>query len=72
MQPDNNKKILIGQKEIMDYIGIKSDELFSNFIRSGMPAKLINSRWYAHGENLDDYFKRLTKVRNKSVPSVIK
>ena len=56
----------------MDYIGIKSIELFSNFIRSGMPAKLINNRWYAHGENLDDYFKRLTKVRNKSVPSEIK
>ena len=67
-----NKKILIGQNEIMDYIGIKAEKLFYNFIRSGMPAKKINDRWYAHGENLDDYFKRLTKVRNKSVPPVIK
>ena len=68
----DNKKNLIGQNEIMDYIGIKAEKLFYNFIRSGMPAKKINDRWYAHGENLDDYFKRLTKVRNKSVPSVIK
>ncbi len=67
-----NKKILINQDEIMDYIGIKSNKLFVNFIRSGMPAKKINDRWYAHGENLDEYFKRFTKVRNKSVPSVIK
>lgn len=67
-----NKKILIGQNEIMDYIGIKAEKLFYNFIRSGMPAKKINDRWYAHGENLDEYFKRLTKVRNKSVPSVLK
>lgn len=67
-----NKKILIGQNEIMDYIGIKGEKLFYNFIRSGMPAKKINDRWYAHGENLDEYFKRLTKVRNKSVPSVLK
>ena len=69
MQINNNKKILIGQLEIMNYIGIKSDELFSNFIKSGMPAKKINDRWYAHGENLDDYFKRLTKVRNKTATS---
>lgn len=68
----NNKKILIGQIEIMDYIGIKSDELFSNFIKSGMPAKKINDRWYAHGENLDGYFKRLTNVRNKKTLSVVK
>lgn len=64
----NNKKILVGQNEIMAYIGIKSVELFANFIKSGMPAKSINNRWYAHGENLDDYFKRLTKVRNKTAP----
>ena len=68
MPKPKDKKILVGENEIKDYIGIKSSHLFKNFIKSGMPAKLINDRWYAHGDNLDDFFRRLTKIRNKTLP----
>lgn len=52
-------KILIGCDAIMAYIGV-SRPLFKEFVAKGMPAKLINNRWYAHTDNLDNYFKKLT------------
>ena len=59
-----NKKILVGTEEIMKYIGISAPDLFRKFIKSGMPAKKINDRWYAHTENLDRYFQKITNFRN--------
>lgn len=54
--------------DIKSYIGIKSTELFNKFIKSGMPAKVINGRWYAHTENIDRYFRAITNVKNKTIP----
>jgi len=63
-----NDKILIGCDAIMNYIGISSRVLFKEFIENGMPAKLINNRWYAYTDNLDDFFKILTRYREKNPP----
>ena len=63
-----DKKILIGTSTIMDYIGIKKPELFKDFIKKGMPARMINNRWYAHTDNLDRYFRSVTNLKNKDVP----
>jgi hypothetical protein len=68
----NDRKILTGKEEIKAYIGIKSSELFMKFIASGMPAKQIDKHWYAHGDNLDDYFRRLTKIKNITRPAKAK
>jgi len=62
------KKILNGSKEIMAYIGISSLPLFKEFIKMGMPAKLINNHWYAHSDNLDEYFRVITNYREKNPP----
>lgn len=65
---NDEKKILIGQKAIMDYIGIQSIDLFKHFVRSGLPAKIIKRRWYAHKDNVETYFKNITGKRVKSIP----
>jgi len=58
-------KILIGKKDIMDFIQIKSDQLFINFVKKGLPAIVIESRWYAHADNIEEYFKRITKKKRQ-------
>jgi len=63
----NNKKILIGCDAIMTYIGV-SRPLFKEFVARGMPAKLINNRWYAHTDNLDKYFQKLTFYHETDPP----
>lgn len=60
-------KILIGCEAIMTYIGV-SRPLFKEFVAKGMPAKLINNRWYAHTDNLDEFFKRLTFYKEENPP----
>ena len=67
MANKNQKKILIGREEIISYIGV-SRQLFYDFISKGMPARIINNRWYAHTDNLDNYFKKITLFREKNIP----
>jgi len=63
----NDNKILIGCDTIMEYIGI-SRPLFKEFVAKGMPVRLINNRWYAHTDNLDNYFKKITFYHEKNPP----
>ena len=62
-----DKKTLIGLKQILDYLDI-GKPAFYNFIEMGLPAAVINNRWYAHTDNIDDYFRKLTNRRNKDAP----
>jgi len=62
----NSSDLLIGIDEITQYLCI-SLSLFKKFIKKGMPAVLIDTRWYAHKDNLDDYFKRITRVDSRMV-----
>jgi hypothetical protein len=60
-------KILVGRKAIMDFLHISSKDLFQFFIKSGLPAELINNRWWAHTDNLEDYFKHVTRISRKEL-----
>jgi hypothetical protein len=53
-------KALFGKKAICQYLDI-SEYTFGKFIRRGMPARFEESRWFAHKDNLDSYFEKLTK-----------
>lgn len=38
------------------------------FIRMGMPADIIGCVWYAHAENIDEWFKRMTQKDCSKAP----
>jgi len=58
----SGSKILIGRKAIMDYLDLKSKESFYKWLEKGMPALLDENRWYAHIENIENFFKARTNV----------
>jgi len=60
-------KILMGKKEIMDYLKI-TDHNYKKFIRMGMPVLYVDSRCYAHKDNIDEFFKAVTRVSMKNAP----
>ncbi len=60
-------KLLRNLEEILEYMGV-SEDLFRKFHENGLPARKIDGRWFAHTDNIDEYFRFLTKTttpRNK-------
>jgi hypothetical protein len=57
---NGHKKILVGRKEIMDYIGCCDKNRFYEWIKNGLPARVINSRWYGHVDNINQFFRVIT------------
>ena len=62
-----NGKLLIGSQQIMTYLGI-SKNTFYKFLKLGLPAIVVDNRWYAWSDNLDEYFKTITRKIMKDVP----
>jgi hypothetical protein len=64
-------KILKGIDAIRHYIDPRnpiSRDRFKEFLRLGMPANLIGSVWYAHGDNIDAWFMQLTRKDCSKTP----
>jgi len=55
-----SNKIFTSKDDILKYMQI-SNRLFEHFLKIGLPAVQINTRWYAHADNLDDWFRKNTK-----------
>lgn len=53
----------------MAYIDVKSEELFNYFVERGLPVIVIGRQWYAHTENLDEYFRHITRKGQGMVPA---
>jgi len=62
-----NCKLLIGAQQIMTYLGI-SKPTFYKFVKIGLPAVVIDNRWYAYTENIDDFVKSLTRKTIRDIP----
>jgi len=64
-------KILKGIESIRKYIDpdnpISKDKVVE-FIKMGMPARKIGEVWYAHTDNVDDFFKSITRVDMRKAP----
>ena len=67
MSSRNGNKTLIGLKQILEYLDV-SEPTFKTFIEWGMPARVINRRWYAHKDNIDEFFRLITQHREKEIP----
>lgn len=60
-------KLLMSKQEIMNYLRI-SQMLYKKFIRLGMPVLYLDGRCYAHKDNIDEWFKQITRVSMKNAP----
>ena len=77
MNDNASKKLLIGAKAIAAYLTI-SKNTFYKFVREGvalsdgkrvrLPATVIDNVWYAHADNLDEFFKIITLTPVKEIP----
>jgi hypothetical protein len=77
MNDNASKKLLIGAKAIAGYLTI-SKPTFYEFVREGvvlpdgrrirLPATVIKKVWYAHADNLDEFFKVITLSPAKDIP----
>ena len=67
-QPKPTTGLLIGKKEITEYLNISYDA-FAAFLKLGMPATIINNRYFAHKENLELWFQAITRqqLRNMDI-----
>lgn len=66
----NIKKVLTSRGEIMEYANL-SKYLFGKFVKMGMPVLYIDGRCYAHKDNIDEFFKAITRVNSSKVPDDI-
>jgi hypothetical protein len=61
-----SQKILKGIDSIRHYISpdnpISRDKVLE-FIKMGMNAKLIGSVWYAHADHIDNFFLKITSIK---------
>lgn len=64
---ENGRNVLIGITEIIEYMKV-SRPTFYQFIEMGMPAQIINNRWYAHKANIDLFFQKITNKRITDIP----
>lgn len=67
MMKDNeirSRKILKGVAAIAAYAGI-SRATFPDFLEAGLPAYLWRGCWWAHGDNVDEFFRRFTLRRHR-------
>ena len=69
MAVERSNKILRTKKEIMSYLDIRTEDVFDRFVKHGLPATVIDGRWYAHAENLDEFFKSITRRGLGQVPN---
>lgn len=65
---DNGKRrsgLLEGREEIRKFLGV-SDYALKRFIAAGMPVLIEGTRWLAHEDNLEDFFRKYTRVDSRS------
>ena len=60
-------KILKGAESIAAYIGCGRQK-FYDFVADGLPAAVMDGTWYAHADNIEEYFRRRTLMRVNQIP----
>lgn len=62
-----NDRIITCRDDIMKYLNL-SKYMCIKFIKMGMPVLIIDGRWYAHKDNLDEFFRARTRVDSRNIP----
>lgn len=71
MAEDKLQSVLIGIQAITYYTGI-SKPTFYELIKHKFPANCIAGTWYAHKENIENYFKSITRTPPSNIPDNLK
>lgn len=50
---------LVGKVVIMEYLGVSRDG-FNEFLKLGLPVRVINKKYYAHVDNIDIFMRQIT------------
>jgi hypothetical protein len=58
-------KILFGKDEIMDAYKM-TDYTFKKWVKMGLPVRIIDRTCYAHRDNINEWFKAVTRVNSKN------
>lgn len=58
-------KILFGKDEIMDAYKM-TDYTFKKWVKMGLPVLIIDRTCYAHRDNIDEFFRAITRVNSKN------
>jgi hypothetical protein len=59
-------KVLFGKDEIMEAYKM-TDYTFRKWVKMGLPVLIIDRTCYAHRDNVDEFFKAVTRVNSKNV-----
>lgn len=66
--------MLDGKDEIRKFLGNVSDHKLKKFVAQGMPVRIDeDGRWLAHIDNLEEFFRRYTRVdsRGKAIAEIL-
>jgi hypothetical protein len=58
-----NPRFLNSKQDIQIYLGNITPYMFKQYLAAGMPARLVNGRWYASTVNLDLWWDQFTSVQ---------
>lgn len=65
MSIDEVSGVLDGKEEIRKFLKGMSDYKMSKYIAAGMPVLIDDGRWIAHKDNLEDFFRKYTRVDSR-------
>lgn len=60
-----NGWLLVGKEEIREYLRGASNHKLQKWLDLGMPVYIEGGEWVAHRQNLEDFFKAMTRRRAK-------
>ncbi len=58
-------KVLFGKDEIIEAYKM-TDYKFKKWLKMGMPVLILDGTCYAHRDNIDEFFKAVTRVNSKN------
>lgn len=58
---------LIGVAEITEYTGLQTEDAVRKFLQFGLPAFVMNNRWYSSKRAIDEFFYRMAMTRSQAI-----
>ena len=62
-----SERIIWGISSICEYVGV-GKAVFYRLVRHGLPATVIEGKWCAHTDNLDEFFRKGTLRPPREIP----